>query len=344
MILTRTEEGREMTVNGRSTHPPRSLIATRLIALAMLLATVTISGGCATGRAITTTTDERHAWISRKIADIVDATDKAFGESRIEDREEIVRAKIGIKATSRQRESTKWSVPINLRVPLPALERRWNIFLDITADPDTGNLGDIDAATRERDTTVSATLLSRLTDNFDLGTTLAVRAWNDVGPEIFVRYDRRWEPWILFGEQRGYWRTDDGWGGRTQLNLDYRLPGEAFVRFANQADYFQELQDVDLKSGFFYRRPFFLETMLSAETGIEYNPYHGDPTKDNVTDSESDDDQAYARVRMVGKIWRPWFEWQVMPGYYYQWEHEKPWGWGIELRLSIIYEAYLRER
>ena len=57
--------------------------------------------------------------------------------------------------------------------------------------------------------------------------------------------------------------------------------------------------------------------------------------------AKHDDDNAYARVRMLGRIWRPWIEWEVMPGYYYYWEHDRPGAWGIDVRLSVIFEAFL---
>ena len=110
---------------------------------------------------------------------------------------------------------------------------------------------------------------------------------------------------------------------------------------AAEQNYYEELHDVDFKSGFLYRRRVPKEVALSAETGIEYNPYTGNPEKDNDTDPEHDDDNAYARVRMIGKFWRPWIEWEVMPGFYYYWEHDQPEAWGIDVRLSVIYEAFL---
>ncbi|HWR97850.1 MAG TPA: hypothetical protein VN317_05450, partial [Candidatus Methanoperedens sp.] len=95
--------------------------------------------------------DRQHDRICRTIAEVVDAADKAFGEPRVEDRERIVRAKVGIKSTLREREPAAWSVPHNLRLPLPALERQVNFFLDLTADTDTENFSHPRAAASEGD-------------------------------------------------------------------------------------------------------------------------------------------------------------------------------------------------
>ena len=313
--------------------------------LSALLALAMLAGGCASQipkNIWDLEADERHALLGRKFADVVDATDKIFGEPRVEDREQLARAKVGVRAEVRENQDTDWSIPSNFRIPLPALARKANVFIDFTSAADASNLSQISPAVEESDSSLSATVLKPLTDTFHFGATLGIHGGPDIGPELFLRYEQRWNPWLLFGEQRGYWRTDNGWGGRTILNLDYKLPGQnSFIRFANKADYYEELHDMDFKSGLLYRRRLASEVALSAETGAEYNPYRGDPEKDNDADPEHDDDNAYARVRMIGKFWRPWIEWEVMPGFYYYWEHDQPEAWGIDVRLSVIYEAFL---
>ena len=184
--------------------------------------------------------------------------------------------------------------------------------------------------------------LRRISDSVDFGATLGVHGGPDIGPEVFARYDRKWLPWALFGEQRGYWRTDDGWGGRTILNLDYRLADNtSFIRWGNKADYYEELHNADLKTGLIYRRLFPGNLALSAETGVDYNPYDGDPQEEQFTSMEDDDDQAYVRLRAIGRVFKPWIELELLPGYYYRWENEDTGVWGIDVRVSILYESYL---
>jgi hypothetical protein len=309
--------------------------------LAALCGLALVTGGCATQGTVLDKVDQTRVWAGQKYVDVVDATDKAFGESRVEDREQIARAKVGVKAKVKENEDTDWSVPANFRVPLPAMERRFNIFLDLTADADTGNLSDVNAATSESDASISATVLRKLSDTFDFGATLGVHGGPDIGPELFVRYEQKWLPWALFGEQRGYWRTDNGWGGRTILNLDYRLADNtSFIRWGNKAEYYEELHNADLKTGLIYRR-LLGDLALSAETGVDYNKYDGDPEEDEFTTMEDDDDQAYIRLRAISRVWRDWIEVELLPGYYYRWEHEDTGVWGIDVRVSILYESYL---
>ena len=49
-------------------------------------------------------------------------------------------------------------------------------------------------------------------------------------------------------EQRAFWRTDDGWGGKTKVYFDYTLPdGASYIRWANEANYYEDLYDVGLQ-------------------------------------------------------------------------------------------------
>jgi len=290
---------------------------------------------------VITDSDRRHQWLGQKFASVIDAADKAFGEARVEDQQEIVRAKIGVKAEYIQGEGTDWSIPSNFRIPLPALERKANIFIDVTSSQDPDDVSAINT-----DSSASLAMLKKLTKDIDVLLSFDVYGGWDVGPKVKFRYEHNWNPWNLFAEQQVFIRTDDGWGGRTTANFDYALrDGAAFFRFTNKADYYEELHDVNYSSALMYRRKFYYDTALSVELGAQYNPYDGDPEKKNSytpPDTGVDDDNAYAKVRVVGKGWKEWIEWEVVPGYFYKWEQADPWRWGIEVRLSVKYEAFLR--
>lgn len=68
------------------------------------------------------------------------------------------------------------------------------------------------------------------------------------------------------------------------MDVDHLLPGSAYLRWGNEVEYYRELEDEVLRSSLSYRRPFFLESLLSLETGVEYNNSHGNPTRDGATD------------------------------------------------------------
>ena len=286
---------------------------------------------------VITDSDKRHQWLGQKFASVIDAADKAFGEARVEDRQEIVRAKIGVKAEYIHGEGTDWNIPSNFRIPLPALERRANIFIDVTSSQDPNDVSSINT-----DSSASLAMLKKVTENIDVLFSFDVYGGWDVGPKVKFRFEHNWNPWNLFAEQQVFWRTDDGWGGRTTANFDYSLRnGAAFFRFTNKADYFEALHDVNYSSALMYRRKFFYDTALSVEFGAQYNPYNGDPEADNVTDPNEDGDNNYVLLRVVGKVWRPWLEYEIKPNYNYFWNHDDKWAWGIDFRISAIYESYL---
>ena len=361
-----------------SLKPRSSAGSSPVPSLAALLAVLMIAGGCAAGKGATTGTsgttgtveatgttgnaettakekdsvktvlldsDKRHEWLGRTFASVVDATDKAFGEERVEDREKIVRAKIGLRVEYKENEDTKYKVPSNFRIPLPALARAANIFLDFSSEPDSGNVTSSTGITDDEGTSLSATMLKRLTDTFDLGATLSWKSGANIETEVFARYDKNWDPLRFYAEQRAFWRTDDGWGGRTKFNFDYLLPdGASYVRWANEANYYEELYETGYKSGLSYRRKFFWDVALSVEAGVDINPYDGDPKKSHADDPDPDKDHYYGRVRMIGKAWKPWIEWELLPGYYYRHHQDHPGRWGIDARLSVTNHSYLRPR
>ena len=288
-----------------------------------------------------TDSDKRHQWLGQTFASVIDAADQAFGEPRIEDQQEIVRAKVGLRAEYINGEGTSYNIPTNFRIPLPSLTRKANLFIDVTSDSDTNDISNVSA-----DGSASLAMLKKLTKDVDVILAFDVYGGFDVGPKVKFRFEHDWKPWKLFAEQQVFVRTDDGWGGRTTVNFDLALPdGASFFRFTNRADYYEELDGVNFSDALMYRRKFYFDTALSVELGVQYNAYSGDPEKKNTytpPDTGVDDDNAYFKFRVVGKGWQEWIEWEVVPSYYYKWEQDDPWRWGVDLRLSVMYQAFLR--
>ena len=168
---------------------------------------------------------------------------------------------------------------------------------------------------------------------------------SDIGPKVFARYDKNWDPWRFFLEQQAFWRTDDGWGGRTKVNFDYVLPDKAsFIRWANKADYYEELYDVGLQVRAHLPAEILLghRALGGGRGGLQ--PLRRRPEEERHVPRRPRPGQrprTTAGCGSIGKGWRPWIEWEVMPGYYYQWEQDDPWRWGIDVRLSVMYESYL---
>jgi hypothetical protein len=299
------------------------------------------------GRVVGESADEQHRWISLQLGDIVDRVDKMFGEPRVEDRLRIVQARLGGKAGFATGETADFGVSLRFRFPLPALQRRANLFLEYSSDTIVDNLGGVNtiqnssAATRETEATLAAGIVKRLTDTFDFVGKVAYHGLRDYGPEASIRYERRWAPWMFYAEQEAYWRTARHWGGKTGVSLTYEVDPVSFIRILSEAKYYQDQRGTDLTTGASYRRPFFFGSVVSVDVGVQYNGYDGDPKEENVTDLEEDGDQIVGRVRMVGRVWRDWIEWEVTPGYSYLWQHQDPGVVRLDLKLTIFYEKRL---
>jgi len=311
----------------------------RFAALAGALA---LLAGCSAPDTILRTLDATHDPLSRGIADAVDRADRVFGEPRVEDRERIVRAKIAAKVKSEEGDGTSLSFPIDIRVPLPALERRFNIFLEYNSSFDD-KLGDV---TNDLDSNKSftGTIMSRAWDVLDTGVKFRFY-WKD-GPQVgvipFVRYESPKENFFRFWiEQQVWYKTDKDFGGKSTLQIDHVLSPKSFIRFGNAAEYYQDLKKADIEHVLTYRAPSFFASMMSADTGVAYNPHDGDPEGDS-TDPDDDGDKAFAQVRFKGIMWRPWCEWEVKPYYHYLWHHDDKSVFGAEARINLLYEAYLR--
>ena len=244
-----------------------------------------------------------------------------------------------------QQEDTEWKVPSNFRIPLPALERKANIFLDFTSDSDSSNLSSADPANSDSNSSLSASIVKKLSNTVDVALTFDIYGGWDIGPKVKLRYEKRWEPWSLKGEQQVFVRTDDGWGGapsststmnsptrpRSSVSRTGRTTTRNSTKWISSPD--SSTGGVSSATRRSRRRPGWSTTPTMATRRSK----HAD-------DPDPDDDHVYARVRVIGRAGRPWIEWELMPGYYYKWEQDDPGRWGIEARVSIMYESYLRGR
>jgi hypothetical protein len=318
----------------------------RSTGIAALLIVLTM--GCAAPNKLLHRVDEQRLTIGRGFTDVIDAADRAFGEPRVEDAERIVRVSIGPDLTIRENEGTGVRFPIRLRAPFPALERWANIFLQIDTLTDTFNsLGDFGGSV-DRNKAIDLTWLSQIGNHTHIGVKERIY-WSD-GPQsesrVFARLEYRPDPYHVTFEQSAYYRTDDHGGGRTVLLADRKLGGTSFVRLALRAEYNEELPGTDLAGSVIYRRPFLPNSFLSGEVGVIFNPRSG-PSGAGVTPDpllsldEQDDDEAFLAIAVIGKLWRPWIEYEVRPAVSFPWHHQDVTEFWIRLGFRIVYETYL---
>lgn len=321
------------------------------IRLAICLVTATMLAGCTSTRTMLVKWEDRRASLSRGLADIVDATDRVFGEPRIGDEEEIVQVRVDLVPSYYSEREFKMNMPVRVRVPLPGLQRKAKFFFQIDSNTDpSDNLSDA-ASELEDNKTITSGFLFSPSEKVRTGTKLDVY-WKENQPQLgvrpFIRYEVKPDPLRYYIEQQAYWRTDDGWGSKTTLQIDRILCCRSFLRLACSCEFQEVTHAAQLSNGFSYRSEIGANSAMSLELGSSFNPHHGTTDRDSLEEpaeqDEHDNDKCYFRGRFAGKLPIDWLEYGIEPGVDYYWHHEKPWDYGVAFVLRIIlFEAFLRE-
>ena len=317
--------------------------------LAVIL--IVFLNGCAATRSMLDTWEDRSQTLSRGLADIIDATDRAFGESRISDEEEIVQVRVDINPIYYYKDGFDIKSPVKIRVPLPAIERKAKFFFQIgsSTDPRKSLWGAGEELVDNR--TLTSGFLFELSKNTKTGVKVD-SYWRDNGPQIrvrpFIRLEIKKDPLRFFFEEQLLWRSDEKFGSRTSIQISHLISDNSFLRYAISGEYGELRHGADFRCALLYRRAISEKLALSTELGSDFNPHYGPVDKntifENVSPGELDNDRLFSRFQIIGKFPRKWMEYVVEPGLDYYFHHQKPWDYGILFSLRIIvFEAFLRE-
>lgn len=324
------------TVAGRRLSSAARPAVSAVAALALAL------GGCAAPEELVARFDNSRTQISRGLVDVVDGVDRAFGEPRVEDREKNVQLKLGLKGGWISHQSPSVSVPLSLRVPLPALERYANISLRLSSVAEASEGTGEAAASLDRNTSLSATVLSHVVDRVDTGVH-ATAYWRDgglqTGLQPFLRWD--WRPAsVRFSlEQQVFLQTDTLFGAKSIIEIDRVFGQVALVRLRNIVEDSQQVAGESVEHDLIYRRPLpSLGAALSVEFGAVYNAFDGDP-ETGLRGGVNDPDKGFGRVRLTGTVLRPWLEYEITPTLYYYWRHKDEMEYGISVMLRAVFEG-----
>lgn len=312
----------------------RRLAACAAVALAL--------AGCTAPERLVKRLDEGRTQISRGLVDMVDGVDRAFGEPRVEDREKIVQLKAGGQAGVRTNHSPSVSVPLSLRMPLPALERYANISLRLDSVADATEGTSEAAASLDRNASLSATLLSHVVDRVDTGVRVNAR-WRhgglQWGVQPFLRWDWRLETLRFSLEQRLLLQTDTLLGAKSIVEIDRVFGQVGLLRLRNIVEDNQEVPGETVEHDLIYRQTLpSLKAALSVEVGAVYNAFDGNP-ETRARGGAHDTDQGFARARFTGTVFRPWLEYEITPGLYYLWRHAQEMEYGISVMLRMVFEG-----
>jgi hypothetical protein len=283
--------------------------------------------------------DEAYAGQCVLIGELVGRIDDIFGEQYVSDRQRKVELRAGGEATlNNDGVGTDKGVNLGLRLPLPSLERRLNVFLDIGQDvTELGSASAPDSTERQKTASLAASLLGRLGENAEAGVKLSLQwdkaSFASVYP--FVRFEWLQPPMRYFLEQRLIWDTDNQWSTRTEFDVDRTLGGGYFLRWRNRADIDFGAAGAQVANGLLLRKSVLARSGLSYEVWAAYNTGPNDPA------TFDDDTIAYAQVRWTGRIWRNWLEYELRPVYTVPFESGRSPFFSFYVSLTVIWDSYL---
>lgn len=284
--------------------------------------------------------DEGHAEQERVFGEIFERVDRVFGEAYIEDRERKAQVRAGLETTfNDDGTSIGTAVRLGLRVPLPALKRRFNLFLDVGEDVNQlGAVSSPNFTDSEKVFSLGAGLLRRYRDNLEAGIKLRLLPGSggifSINP--FVRFEQQRGPERYFFEQRLIWGSDNSWRSLTTFDVDHRFESRILLRLSNRADYSFENPGASMAHGLIVRRNVLDASGLSLELWLEYNT-----AKKDDPDTMADDTTVYAQLRMRGRVWRNWIQYELRPIFTIPTNTDRNPFIAFFVGLTVIWDSYL---
>jgi len=283
--------------------------------------------------------DETHAEQANAFGEFFEKVDRIFGEEYVQDRDRKIQVRAGAKTTfNADGDSTDTALTFALRVPLPALQRRANLFFEIGEDiSELGSASNPSFDQARRRLTVAASLLARRRAEWETG--LKLNLFWDAGSFAsiypFVRFERLRAPLRYFVEQRLIYESENLWSSRTDFEIDRTVGSGMFLRHRTRADHVFGEPGVHLAHGAILRQTVFSKSGLSYELWLEYDTATDDPA------TFSDDTIAYAQLRWRGRVWRNWLEYEVNPAYTVVIDSERKPFYSVFVSLTVLWDSYL---
>jgi hypothetical protein len=239
---------------------------------------------------------------------VVDRIDRALGDPRLDDVDRKVRLDTGLETVLR--EDDRWDVNarLNARIPLPAMERRFNLFLDLGAE-ELSSAGLLDTSLTPEDSNLRAQLQLHVPFWQKFGTGVSLRGRWEGGLQAnlspFIRYEDESGPWRWYVREEVSHDTRDHFQERTSGNLDYVLGEFGFLRLATDLTVKEGRKALFLHHALILRHLAGASTVMSYEVGTNHHVWSGEEIEEPR--------EVYALVRWTGRVWRPWLELQLEP-------------------------------
>jgi len=137
-------------------------------------------------------------------------------------------------------------------------------------------------------------------------------------------------------QQQVIWESDNSWSTLTDLDVDRRFHSRLFLRLRNRVEYSFEDPGASIAHGLILRGTVFKYSGLSFELWLEYNT-----AKKDDPETIADDTIAYAQLRLRGRVWRNWIEYELRPIYTIPTNTDRNAFFAVFISLTVVWDSYL---
>ncbi len=258
--------------------------------------------------------DEAHQEQERFIGTLFEKVDRVFGERYLEDRDRKIEVRAGLETTfNDDGDSTDTRVRLGLRVPLPAMKRWFNGFVEIGGDVnELGAVSNPDFSESEKIYSLAAGVIRRYGENLETGLKLRLFRSSEAFFALypFLRFEWQGDTMRYYFQQQVIWESDNSWSTLTDFDVDRKFRSRLFLRLRNRVEYSFEDPGAAIAHGLILRGTIFENSGLSFELWLEYNT-----AKKDDPETIADDTIVYGQLRFRGRIWRDWLEYELRPIY-----------------------------
>ncbi len=255
--------------------------------------------------------DRTHSRWSERVCNTAANFDHFFGDSR-NDKEytsSFVRLYNSFVITQENHTVFAFNPRLRARIVLPNLQKRLNVLITDDSE-DQDSLSPSEEAlptTNQADTHYNATLrwIADAKNNRQLNLDVGIRLNNGLDPFVksqfryyyAVNEKQRW----TFGETF-FWRAQEGFGEKTQLDLDHQLGRDKLIRWTSVATFSEESQGVD------WLQQLTLFHQLDTKQALSYTI-----ATDGFTLPHTTAENYSVSMRYRRNIYRPWLFYEVEP-------------------------------
>lgn len=258
-----------------------------------------------------TMTDHLYDQVSGSVASTAAWLDSFFYDENYLAEENRTRLRLSLRTFTESGEGTEFKVKVSLRLSLPQLENRLQLFVSNKPDDiDTTDSAIPSPEDRDEDRSLAVGLryYAKETEKHNLSLSGGLR-YRDDSPVAYVqpryRYFKSLSHWDLRFIEKLSWYTDTGFESRSDLQLERLFSQRLFFRTLTRLDWYEEEDGVFPQLSFLLRRPLDENRVLAFQMD-NYFETEPDPGLDEW-------ESTVFRFAYRRRVWRKWLWFEIEP-------------------------------